>query len=127
TYTGNNLGCASALASLEVFEIERTLEHLPRKIELLKELLEGFSGLRYVWDVRRLGFMAGIELRDKDGKPFDYGMRVGFKVARACRDMGVFLRPLGDTMVIMLPLCANETHIERTLNSLKLAIENLSI
>lgn len=127
TYTGNNLGCAAALASLEVFEKENTLSYLPEKIEFLKELLKELSGLKYVWDIRRLGFMAGIELRQEGGEAFDYGMRVGFKVARACRDMGVFLRPLGDTMVIMLPLCADKEHIHKTVNSLKLAIENLSI
>ena len=40
TYTGNPLACAAALATLDVFEEERTLERLQPKIELLGELLE---------------------------------------------------------------------------------------
>ena len=35
TYTGNPLACAAALATLDVFEEERTLERLGPKIELL--------------------------------------------------------------------------------------------
>ncbi len=40
TYTGNPLACAAALATLDVFREERTLEALEGKIELLAELLE---------------------------------------------------------------------------------------
>ena len=40
TYTGNPLACAAALATLDVFEEESTLERLQPKIELLAELLE---------------------------------------------------------------------------------------
>ena len=39
TYGGNPLGAAAALATLDVFEEERTLEHLPEKIARLGELL----------------------------------------------------------------------------------------
>ena len=44
TYTGNPLACAAALASLDVFERERTLERLQPKIRLLRELLEPGRG-----------------------------------------------------------------------------------
>ncbi len=44
TYTGNPLACAAALATLEVFEEERTLERLAPKIDLLGELLAGGRG-----------------------------------------------------------------------------------
>ncbi len=40
TYTGNPLACAAALATLDVFESERTLERLAPKIDLLGELLD---------------------------------------------------------------------------------------
>src|SRR5687767_10845859 len=40
TYTGNPLACAAALATLDVFESERTLERLAPKIELLGALLD---------------------------------------------------------------------------------------
>src|SRR5680860_737291 len=39
TYTGNPLACSAALANLDAFEQESTLEHLKPKIDLFAELL----------------------------------------------------------------------------------------
>ncbi|HHJ64824.1 MAG TPA: adenosylmethionine--8-amino-7-oxononanoate transaminase [Aquifex aeolicus] len=127
TYTGNNLACAVALANLEVFEEEQTLSRLAPKIELLRKSLEEFWELDHVGDVRQLGFMAGVELvRDREkGKPFPYGERTGFKVARMCREKGVFLRPLGDVMVLMMPLVIGEAEMEHVLTTLRWAISQL--
>jgi len=127
TYTGNNLACAVALANLEVFEEEKTLEKLQPKIEYLSQRLKEFWELDFVGDVRQLGFMAGIELvKDKEkGIPFPYGERTGFKVAYKCREKGVFLRPLGDVMVLMMPLVVEREHIDQVLDALKWAIEGL--
>ncbi len=63
TYTGNPLACAAALATLDVFEEERTLERLRPKIELLGDLLAGVEAMPEVREVRRCGFMTGIELQ----------------------------------------------------------------
>jgi len=127
TYTGNNLACSVALANLEVFEEERTLEKLQPKIELLTERLKEFVELDHVGDVRQLGFMAGIELvKDKERmEPFPYGERMGFKVARRCWERGVFLRPLGDVMVLMMPLVIKEEEINYVLDVLKESIKSI--
>jgi len=127
TYTGNNLACAVALANLEVFEEERTLEKLQPKIEHLRKRLEEFWELKHVGDVRQLGFMAGIELvKDKKtGERFPYGERTGFKVAYKCRERGVFLRPLGDVMVLMMPLVISIEEMDHVLDTLKWAIGSL--
>ena len=127
TYTGNNLACAVALANLEVFEEEKTLENLKPKIEYLTKRLEEFWELSHVGDIRQLGFMAGIELvKDKkSGEKYPYGERTGFKVAYKCRERGVFLRPLGDVMVLMMPLVISFEDMDHVLNTLKWAIESL--
>ena len=64
TYTGNPLACAAALATLDVFDEERTLERLAPKIDLLGELLEPLAAHPAVREVRRCGFMTGIELAE---------------------------------------------------------------
>lgn len=127
TYTGNNLACAVALANLEVFEEERTLERLKPKIEHLTKRLEEFWELEHVGDVRQLGFMVGIELvKDKrTGEKFPYGERTGFKVAYKCRERGVFLRPLGDVMVLMMPLVIDFDQMDHVIDTLRWAIESL--
>ncbi|MCX8059948.1 MAG: aminotransferase class III-fold pyridoxal phosphate-dependent enzyme, partial [Aquificaceae bacterium] len=127
TYTGNNLACAVALANIELFEREKTLEKLQSKIEYLSRRLAEFWELPHVGDVRQLGFMAGIELvKDKKkGESFPYGERRGFQVAYRCRERGVFLRPLGDVMVLMMPLVISLQEMDTVIDALKWAISEL--
>ncbi|MEN3027784.1 MAG: adenosylmethionine--8-amino-7-oxononanoate transaminase [Aquificaceae bacterium] len=127
TYTGNNLACAVALANLEVFRKEKTLEKLQPKIDYLSQRLKEFWELPHVGDIRQLGFMAGIELvKDKNtSEKFPYGERTGFKVAYMCREKGVFLRPLGDVMVLMMPLIISFEQMDIVIDALKWAISQL--
>jgi len=109
TYTGNPLACAAALATLDVFESERTLERLAPKIALLGELLyELVAPLPTVAEVRRRGFMTGIELA-----PFAVEARMGHQVALAARRRGAIVRPLGDVVVLMPPLSISEDELTR--------------
>jgi len=125
TYTGNPLACSVAIANLEVFEEEQTLKKLQPKIKLLEERLKEFWDLKHVGDVRQYGFMAGIELvRDrKSMEPFPYGERTGFKVAGEMLKRGIWVRPLGDVMVIMPPLVITEDQLNYFLDSLKESIK----
>ncbi len=124
TYTGNPLACSVAIANLEVFEEEKTLEKLQPKIKLLEEKLKDFWQLKHVGDVRQFGFMAGVELvKDKEsGEPYPYGDMMGFKVADEMLKRGIWVRPLGDVMVIMPPLVIKEEELEYFLDSLKESI-----
>ena len=107
TYTANPLACAAALATLDIFESERTLDALGPKIALFGELLEEFVvPLRGVGEVRRRGFMAGIEL---DGFPL--AARIGHQVTMAARRRGAIVRPLGDVVVLMPPLAMSEEEL----------------
>ena len=87
TYSGNPLACAAALACSR-FEEERTLEHLGPKIELLAMLLEPLAAHPGVREVRRCGFMVGIELRDH---PLE--LRMGHRVTLEARQRGAIIRP----------------------------------
>jgi len=106
TYCGNPLGAAVALASLRVFDDERTLENLPPKVELLRQRLAGLAELPHVGDVRQSSLIAGIELvADRATKePYPWAEQVGARVCRAARDFGLLIRPLGDVLVVMPPL-----------------------
>ncbi len=106
TYTGNPLGAAVALASLERFEGTRILEQLPEKVEVLQGRLERMATLPWVGDVRQKGLMAGVELvADKASKrPFPLAAQIGAAVCRRARDQGALLRPLGEVIVVMPPL-----------------------
>jgi adenosylmethionine---8-amino-7-oxononanoate aminotransferase len=108
TYTGNPLACAAAHASLDVFAEERTLERLAPKIELLGRLLEPLAAHPAVREVRRRGFMTGIELA---GYPLH--VRMGHRVTLEARRRGALVRPLGDVVVLMPPLSITEADLRR--------------
>jgi adenosylmethionine---8-amino-7-oxononanoate aminotransferase len=110
TYTGNPLACAAALATLDVFAEERTLERLERKIELLAELLEPIAARPEVRAVRRRGFMTGIELAEHP-----LPARIGHQVTLEARRRGAVIRPLGDVVVLMPPLAISEGELTRLL------------
>jgi adenosylmethionine-8-amino-7-oxononanoate aminotransferase len=118
TYTGNPLACAAALASLRVFEHERTLERLQPKIELLGQLLEPIAALPGVAEVRRRGFMVGIELAD-----FPLADRIGHQVTLEARRRGAIVRPLGDVVILMPPLRIEARELRRLVEIVGESIE----
>ena len=88
SYTGNQLGCSVALASLDLFESDRLIERVAASSALLDELLAGISALPHVGDVRQRGLLVGIELvADRATKePFDWREATGARVCRRARD-----------------------------------------
>ena len=118
TYTGNPLACAAAIATLDVFEQERTLERLRPKIEMLSRLLEPIAALPRVGQIRQRGFMVGIELEG-----FDPARRTGHKVTLEARARGAIVRPLGDVVVLMPPLAIEPAELERLVAITREAIE----
>jgi adenosylmethionine-8-amino-7-oxononanoate aminotransferase len=115
SYTGNPLGCAVALASLAVFRKERTLVHLQKKIKALTRLLQPLKELAHVGEIRQRGFMVGIELvRDRATKfPYPLEQRIGHRVVMDSRRHGLFLRPLGNVIVLMPPLTVTQRELTR--------------
>jgi len=118
TYTGNPLACAAGIATLDVFREERTLERLQPKIELLGELLEPLAAHPAVAEVRRRGFMVGIELVEHP-----LPMRIGHRVSLEARKRGAIIRPLGDVVVLMPPLSIAAGELRRLLDITFEAIE----
>jgi len=118
TYTGNPLACAAALASLDLFEQDQTLQQLQPKIALLSKELERFKQLSLVGDIRQCGFMVGIELvQDKQTRLLFPGReRVAVRVTKEARRRGVIIRPLSDILVVMPPLSISEEELGMLLN-----------
>lgn len=115
TYGGNPLGAAVSLASLDVFEEEQTLEKLPPKIARLSEHLQRIAEHPHVGDVRQRGMMAGIELvRDRAAKePFDWREKRGIRACQTAIEHGVWLRPLGNVVILMPPLAVSLDELDR--------------
>ena len=109
SYTANPIGCAAALASLELFETDKLLEHLPRKIAHLSESLEKLRTSRNdIAAIRQCGLIAGIEFRKGFGET----------IIRSARSHGLLTRNILDTVVFMPPLCISTEEIDFALAAL---------
>jgi adenosylmethionine-8-amino-7-oxononanoate aminotransferase len=127
SYTGNPLGCAVALANLDVFQREKTLARLQPKIKTMARLLQPLWQLPHVGDIRQRGFMAAIELVEdkKTRTPYPLKARVGHRVCGIARQRGLLLRPLGNIIVLIPPLSTSHDEIMRMVDILSDSIETL--
>ena len=124
TYTGNALGCAAALATLGLLADGTIIRGVERKGGVLREALAPLMSHKHVGDVRQAGLMCGIELvADRATKaPFVPGDRHGYHVCLALRDRGIFLRPLGDVIVLMPPLSSTDDELQHLASSVHAAL-----
>jgi len=128
TYTANPLACSAALANLKLFESRDVLKALAPKMELLRKKLQGFTALKAVGDIRRVGMMAGLELVRNRATKESYGLseKIGIRVIQRARDKGAILRPLGSVIVLMPPLGMSETELETLLDITYSAIQEVT-
>lgn len=103
TFTGNPLGCAAALASLELLERNKVLDNAVQISEVLQQRLQLLLQDERVGEIRQKGTMVGIELVQNRAtmQPLPSEFRTGHQVTLAARRRGVILRPLGDVVVLM--------------------------
>ncbi len=128
TYTGNPITCAAALASLELMRQGDLVAKMAPRIAQLSQGLQEIARRPHVVEVRQQGLMAGIELvADKaSGQAYDPALRMGHQVIMACRPLGVIIRPLGDTVVLMPPLSSSAEEIGLLLRVVDQAIAQVT-
>ena len=120
SYTANALGCAAAMASLEIFKVERVLDGLQARIDQMRSELETLAALPTVAEVRQCGFIAGIEL--KDGEQSGAGAGLAAEVCMAARRHGLLTRPIRNVIVLMPPLCVTPDQLRRAVAAIRTSI-----
>lgn len=101
TYAGNPLGCAAALAVLDIMEEDHVLDTAAETATYLHEQLNAALGNHpHVGEIRHIGLINAIELvKDRGTKEaFDSKQRTGYQIYKAALDRGLLLRPLGDVL-----------------------------
>lgn len=124
TYSGNALGCAAALATLGLLSDGTIVKAVDAKSRVLRDALAPLATHRHVGDIRQAGLMCGIELvADRVTKAaFAPGNRTGYHICLSLRDRGIFLRPLGDVIVLMPPLSSTDRELQHLAFSVQSAI-----
>lgn len=115
SYTGNQLGAAAALASLDLLESPASRKSRAALAQQLETELNTLWSIPQVGDIRRNGLVAGIELvRDwTTRQPFELQERIGIRVCEAMARRGVLTRPVGNVIVLMPPFCTTSRQIHK--------------
>jgi adenosylmethionine---8-amino-7-oxononanoate aminotransferase len=120
SYTGNPLACAAALACLEIFETDKVLE---KNIERSQDLANAFawaktdSRIEY-W--RQQGMILAFDVKSsylKNPKIFAREMFAN------SLDMGVLIRPIGNTVYVMPPYILSPAETTKLGNAVQHALE----
>jgi adenosylmethionine-8-amino-7-oxononanoate aminotransferase len=122
TYTGNPLGCAAALANLDLFRRENIIDNMQPRISYLQNRFEEeFVSMPHVSDVRQWGYMIGIELvEDKAGRiSYPPEKRIGHRVIMEARKRNLMIRPLADIIVLMPPLSITDAELALLLDTVR--------
>ncbi|NSW97650.1 MAG: adenosylmethionine--8-amino-7-oxononanoate transaminase [Deltaproteobacteria bacterium TMED126] len=128
SYSGNPLSCAAAIANIEIFEEEKTLESLKEKIAIFEDELKEFKGLSNVASIRNKGLMAGIDLKLNVDEDVSYSIkdRIGKKVCENAMKDGVLIRPLGDTIVLMPPISIKPDELKKLTRTVYKSIKEIT-
>src|SRR5438270_7077940 len=127
SFTGNQMGSAAALASLEILQSTASFRARSRLEESFREELTMLWSLPNVGDVRQVGLVAGVELV-KDWRtraPFDLQERAGIRVCEAMARRGVLTRPIGNVIVLMPPYCTTQKQVGSIFAALNESIREL--
>jgi adenosylmethionine-8-amino-7-oxononanoate aminotransferase len=124
SYSGNQLGCAAALASLRLLGTVHPMAHVRSRGETLCTLARKFWEHPNVGDVRCEGMICAIEIVDDFAtrRPFPAERRTGFRVSEAARKHGLITRCVGDVLVLMPPYCMSEAQIAQAADALWCAL-----
>jgi len=128
SFTGNQLGAAAGLASLELLQTSASLR---ARMGLEQTLRHGLQALWHhpnVGDIRQVGLVVGIELvREwRTREPFALREGAGIRVCEAMAKRGVLTRPVGNVIVLMPPYCTAPTEVRRIVVALDEAIAGLA-
>lgn len=119
TYSGHPLACAAGMATLDIYEQE---DLFSRAATLNDHWMDSALQLRdhaKVIDVRCFALMAAIEMEARPGEP----MQRGVEAAKICYENGIWIRNIGDSLVLSPPLIISEDEITRTFEVMAKAID----
>jgi len=127
TYTANPISAAAALASLEIYKQEDTLNKVNELMPLFHKRLEAFRDLPLVGDLRYIGMIGALELvkNKKTKEPFGLDKRIGLEIYEKGLKQGLILRPLGSIVYFFLPLSIKKYQLSSILKKTFKIIESL--
>ena len=115
SFTANPIACEAAIASLDLFKINKTLEKIKTLNKIHISCLEEISSTLDVSKIRCLGSIAAFDLNNIEKK---YGSDKSNKLKNKFIENGLLLRPLGNTIYLMPPYCISPNKLNDCYNKI---------
>lgn len=127
SYTGHQLGCAAALANLQLMQEPATAQRMKQLEAELRSQSQSFWSNRYVGDVRQEGTILAIELVEDfaSRRPFAPERRIAFHVSETARKHGLLTRGIGNVLMLMPAYSTTSEQLERMASALRKALEEV--
>ncbi|HEX7033471.1 MAG TPA: adenosylmethionine--8-amino-7-oxononanoate transaminase [Nitrososphaera sp.] len=119
TFTGHPVGCAAALANIELYKKNNLVQKINANARYIASRLREVAKSPIVADIRHKGMLAGVELARNNNKPIftlRNKERINYFVTQESLRMGVHLRSLGNIMMIIPPLAIGKQDLERLMD-----------
>lgn len=120
SYTGNPLACVAALASLDVWEQENTLEKIKKIACLNQKFTAHISTHPKVANARYKGTITALEVSSNTS---DYLSPIKEKLLPFYLEKGVMLRPLGNTVYTLPPYCISEEDLQYVFDTIEQSLD----
>lgn len=128
TFTGNTLACAVANQNLELYKKTKLISKVRKNAKHLEKRLDEFWGINIVGDIRHKGMLAAIELvsdRIKK-KPISFEKSTNKIVFEEAKKHGVYLRTLGNIVMLVPPLAMSENDIDFLIDGTLKTVKKIS-
>ncbi len=96
TYSAHPAACAAGLATLALYDAERSFENARALAPYFQERVFSLCDLAAVVDVRGYGLLAGVDVRVKGGQP---GL-AGHELQKRLFDAGLHVKATGDSLLL---------------------------
>ncbi len=114
TYSAHPVGCAAALATLDVIESEDLINRANKMSEYFGHVIHGLQNCPNVTDIRNYGLAAGITLAAYPGEP----ARRPWEIAMKMWKKGFYVRYGGDTIQLAPAFTVEKSEIDNLANAL---------
>jgi adenosylmethionine-8-amino-7-oxononanoate aminotransferase len=110
SYTGNPISCSAAVKALEIYKRDNFPQSNEKAMFFFHSKLKALSDYDFISDIRYLGWIGAVDLKDKKGKALE--SETMSKIYSESLKNGVILRPLGNTIYWWLPINTTEDQID---------------
>jgi len=124
TASGHPVGCAIALASIDLVLNGGLLDNVQRLIPRFEAGLAKLAQNDHIGEWRGRGLMGALEaVRNKATKtPFEGHLSVSERIANTCTDHGLICRPLGQSIVLCPPFIMTDAQMDEMFDKLSAAL-----